>query len=638
MIIFIPLGGHGERFKKQNYTLPKPLIKVLGTPIIFWLLNSLQFEENTTICIPYHKSLSQYRFEDILRKQYPNLKFIFKSLDQNTRGAVETILYGLKELYKLNYTDSNILCLDGDNFYNNFNIIKEWNKKNQIFVVEDETCRTCFSFVKFDKSTNEITDFKEKQRISNFACTGAYGFESWKNLHKMCDYLIDNEIKVLNEYYISLLIYEMMNINNKFHVNLINKNKWVCLGTPLDIIHFNERNDIENYSKRYCFDLDNTLVTFPYVDNDYSTVQPIQNNINMLKLIKSRGNTIIIYTARRMKTHNNNVGKVIADISKITLDTLEKFSIPYDELHFGKPQADFYIDDLAISSFQNIEKDLGFYNKNIMIRDFNNIECNNTIEIYRKSSDNLSSEIYYYKNIPSNVREYFPALIKWDVNSKWYDMEKIKGLTISKLFLTYQLSESLLIRVMDSIHLIHNSIKYDNLNDISIYDNYVNKMKTRYNETSIYVNFPNSEACYTQLCNELSEYEQKDLGIIGVIHGDPVLTNILINQDDYIKYIDMRGMLGDKYTIFGDIMYDWAKIYQSLIGYDEIQEDIELDIYYKKELLLVFENYLLTKFNEINIMKYIKIITKSLLFTLIPLHTDLSKCKKYYNLIDTLIE
>ncbi len=42
-----------------------------------------------------------------------------------------------------------------------------------------------------------------------------------------------------------------------------------------------------------------------------------------------------------------NIGKVMADIGKVTLDTLEKFDIPYDELYFGKPYAHYYIDDFS---------------------------------------------------------------------------------------------------------------------------------------------------------------------------------------------------------------------------------------------------------------------------------------------------
>jgi hypothetical protein len=37
-----------------------------------------------------------------------------------------------------------------------------------------------------------------------------------------------------------------------------------------------------------------------------------------------------------MQTHHGNVGAVIRDIGKVTLDQLSNFEIPYDEIHFGK--------------------------------------------------------------------------------------------------------------------------------------------------------------------------------------------------------------------------------------------------------------------------------------------------------------
>ena len=38
MIVVIPLGGIGKRFSDMGYTDPKPLIKVLGKEIIFYLI------------------------------------------------------------------------------------------------------------------------------------------------------------------------------------------------------------------------------------------------------------------------------------------------------------------------------------------------------------------------------------------------------------------------------------------------------------------------------------------------------------------------------------------------------------------------------------------------------------------------
>jgi GTP:adenosylcobinamide-phosphate guanylyltransferase len=41
MNVIIPLGGVGSRFSSEGYARPKPLIRVLGTEMIFWVLDSL---------------------------------------------------------------------------------------------------------------------------------------------------------------------------------------------------------------------------------------------------------------------------------------------------------------------------------------------------------------------------------------------------------------------------------------------------------------------------------------------------------------------------------------------------------------------------------------------------------------------
>ena len=39
----------------------------------------------------------------------------------------------------------------------------------------------------------------------------------------------------------------------------------------------------------------------------------------------------------------------------------------------------------------------------------------------------------------------------------------------------------------------------------------------------------------------------------------------------------MRGKLNETYSLYGDEMYDWAKLYQSIIGYDFILLNKHLD-------------------------------------------------------------
>ena len=196
-----------------------------------------------------------------------------------------------------------------------------------------------------------VQDIIEKRKVSNYACTGAYGFNSYKELLKYTNIILENNITTKNEYYTSLVISEMIKDDAIFNYRIIKKRDWVCLGTPIQLRQFCDNQTENHIKKRICFDLDNTLVTYPKISGDYNTVEPISKNINYLKYLKKKGNTIIIYTARRMRTHQGNNGKILADIGEITFKTLKKYDIPFDEIYFGKPYADYYIDELSYKLF-----------------------------------------------------------------------------------------------------------------------------------------------------------------------------------------------------------------------------------------------------------------------------------------------
>ena len=56
-----------------------------------------------------------------------------------------------------------------------------------------------------------------------------------------------------------------------------------------------------------------------------------------------------------MLTHKGNLDKIISDIGEITKEWLSNNDVNYHELHFGKPYADYYVDDKSVllSSFLN---------------------------------------------------------------------------------------------------------------------------------------------------------------------------------------------------------------------------------------------------------------------------------------------
>jgi len=94
-------------------------------------------------------------------------------------------------------------------------------------------------------------------------------------------------------------------------------------------------------SEIYCFDIDDTICKT--VGLDYSNSTPYYERIDTINKLYDEGNTIKLYTARGTLTE--------IDHSELTKLQLNQWGLKYHELHFGKPNADFYIDDKAVDIF-----------------------------------------------------------------------------------------------------------------------------------------------------------------------------------------------------------------------------------------------------------------------------------------------
>lgn len=90
--------------------------------------------------------------------------------------------------------------------------------------------------------------------------------------------------------------------------------------------------------KTVCFDLDGTLCTNTF--GDYEDAEPFDWAIERVNDLARAGHKILIFTARGTATGIN--------WDTVTRAQLERWGVAYDELHFGKPSADVYVDDRAV--------------------------------------------------------------------------------------------------------------------------------------------------------------------------------------------------------------------------------------------------------------------------------------------------
>ena len=90
--------------------------------------------------------------------------------------------------------------------------------------------------------------------------------------------------------------------------------------------------------KIYCFDLDGTICS---ESCEYEAAEKISMVVEKIKKLHKQGNKVIIMTARGAVSKK--------DWSVLVTSQLDKWDIPYDEVYYDKPYADYYIDNKAIN-------------------------------------------------------------------------------------------------------------------------------------------------------------------------------------------------------------------------------------------------------------------------------------------------
>lgn len=96
---------------------------------------------------------------------------------------------------------------------------------------------------------------------------------------------------------------------------------------------------------RIVVDLDGTICPIKEAGQTYADLKPLPGARERISELRQAGHYIIIVTARNMATCQSNLGKVMKNVGKITLDWLAEHGIEYDEIFFGKANAHVYIDD-----------------------------------------------------------------------------------------------------------------------------------------------------------------------------------------------------------------------------------------------------------------------------------------------------
>ena len=627
-------GGSGKRLTLDT-GFPKPLNHVLGIQSLEYILEGIPSND---IYIIINKDLKEYNFDTIVEHlTKKNINYTY--LERYTRGPVETAYLGIKNLFD---NDEQICFFDNDTIYNlNDTVFPKTSFIGYCNIDTNENLPYCY----LDISSNKLINIKEKQRISNSYGCGIYGFQTKSVFMNVAKELIYSNNTYKNEFYMSSL-YNIL-LNNNHNIETILVKSALCIGTPSDIK--NSITKIPFKQIRICFDIDNTILKYRKKNETYKECKEIDKITYLLKELKKKGHTIILYTARGMKTQNSNLGSLMKYNAIDTFEVLEKYGIEYDEIYFGKPHADLYIDDKAFNPYLNLYDSIGFqdileeYNRTKVVSNstnkFNLITKKSNKIIKKGPSSSMTGEIFFYNSIQDReIQHLFPEYISSLINLGEAELTLgyVQGFTLYELLKDELLTKDHILLVLNKLDELHNSKGTINISKDDIYNNYIDKLKKRILNKNDYP-FENTNNIVEHIDIHLKKYLFKEsITPSTVVHGDPWFSNTLLTIDNKIIFLDMKGDINGKLTTNGDALTDFGKIYQSLLGFDAIINNTYINESYMDELKNLFMNEMEKRNYSIKDLYSVTacLISKTLSF----LDVNISARTKIWNIVEDLVE
>ncbi|MDB2351248.1 nucleotidyltransferase [Candidatus Marinimicrobia bacterium] len=236
----IPMAGDGRRFKDEGFKTPKPFIQINGLPMVIRAAQCLP-KADYWIFIAREKHLKSFDFKKVLSFYFSNFKIIV--LNELSGGQLSTCLTSR------NYLNSDDILTFGacDNSmiydrskYENILTSSDsiiWTFRNNISVMQDPDM---YGWVvsKDGISADTISCKKSisNDPISDHAIVGTFSFKNADIFLENADRLIKKNRRVNNEYYLDLVIDEV--ILSGMKVKIFEINKYICWGTPKDLNNY----------------------------------------------------------------------------------------------------------------------------------------------------------------------------------------------------------------------------------------------------------------------------------------------------------------------------------------------------------------------------------------------------------------
>jgi NDP-sugar pyrophosphorylase family protein len=239
------MSGFGKRFQRAGYSVPKPLINIDGKPIISYVIEMFPREVDFLfICNENHLANKGYKMRETLSRYCPTGRVI--GIKEHNLGPVHAV----REVYDFINLDQPIVVN-----YCDFSCFWDWT--HFLHFVEITNCAGCIpayrgfhphslgntNYAYLREADGWVHDIREKQpftndRIEEYASSGTYYFSSGRVMKGAFDRVIEQDLSVGGEFYVSLAYKPLLESNHPIAVYPLQH--FMQWGTPEDVAEYIE--------------------------------------------------------------------------------------------------------------------------------------------------------------------------------------------------------------------------------------------------------------------------------------------------------------------------------------------------------------------------------------------------------------
>jgi len=261
MNIIIPMAGMGKRLRPHTLTTPKPLIPIVGRPIVYWLVHDIvevcndQVENIGFVINRSFEESSENELLDIAKKLGAEGHIFYQDEPLGTAHAIYCaagILSG-----------RTIVAFADTLFKANFQLDTEQDGIIWVHQVDDPSA---FGVVKLD-SRGKIEDFVEKPSsfVSDLAIIGIYYFKDGDSLKNEIGLLIENKIKDDGEYQLTRVLETLKEKGTEFVPGKVDD--WLDCG--------NKQATVETHRSYFNFMTDKKIISSSSMTKNSVLIEPV---------------------------------------------------------------------------------------------------------------------------------------------------------------------------------------------------------------------------------------------------------------------------------------------------------------------------------------------------------------------------